>query len=224
MLTPALTQRSESFPAVPEVKLSRLSGSRGRSYSPLIASGIAAVLLLAIGLAGYQLFFKTENGTLIVEVDGDAHVRFQKGVLRIYDEKSELKYTLKPSEKNKTLPAGKYLIDVTGADGLKLDTDRFEIAKDGKGAKVRVTVDAGELPTRQDGKRWALEFEINSSGDIPTLKRPAEGPLTLESGFGHGSTRANRPPSAWPAKPVKPNSIPARIHGWPSTPAGPASN
>src|SRR5262249_24145590 len=85
----------------------------------------AAVLLgfLRISYAVYQLTFRTAHGTLIVEVDGDADVRFKNGKLQIFDETGKLKYELEPSEKNKELPPGKYLIKVTGPDGLKLDTD-----------------------------------------------------------------------------------------------------
>src|SRR5262249_19880672 len=46
---------------------------------------------------------------------------------------------LKPSEKNRTLPPGKYLIEVTGVDGLKLDTEKFEITRGDK-TTVRVQV------------------------------------------------------------------------------------
>ena len=49
---------------------------------------VAAALLLLIGggFAAYQLIFKTKNGTLTVEVDGDAKVLFEKGELHILDD------------------------------------------------------------------------------------------------------------------------------------------
>ena len=53
----------------------------------------------------------------------------------------EAAYTLRPSDKNKTLPQGKYLIEVAGVGDLKLNTDKFEITRDGK-ATVRITIDS----------------------------------------------------------------------------------
>jgi serine/threonine protein kinase/Leucine-rich repeat (LRR) protein len=96
---------------------------------------VALALLLFGGIAFgmYQLVFKTENGTLIVEVAKDAEVRFKNGKLQIYDETGKtLKYELEASEKNKTLPPGKYLVKVTGADGVKLETPEFKMDRGGK--------------------------------------------------------------------------------------------
>lgn len=117
---------------------------------------LALLGLIGGGLAAYQLIFKTKDGTLLVEVDGDADVRFQKGELRIYDTDGQLKYTLKPSERNRLLPPGKYLVEVAGADGLKVLTDKFEIVR-GNQTAVRVTVDAVALAAQQDDDRRRAE-------------------------------------------------------------------
>ncbi len=103
--------------------------------------GLALVFVIGGGFAAYQLIFKTNDGTLIVDVDAAADVRFQKGELHIMGDDGKLKYTLKASERNKTLPPGKYLVEVSGADGLKVVTDKFEITRNGN-ATVHVTVAA----------------------------------------------------------------------------------
>lgn len=108
---------------------------------PLVPLAVAAglFLLLAGGAAAvYQFVFGTKDGTLVVEVDDAADVRFKNGKLEVYDEAGKKLYTLEPSEKNKGLPPGKYTVKVVGADGVKLDTERFEIERNGK-AFVKVT-------------------------------------------------------------------------------------
>src|SRR5262249_51074143 len=85
---------------------------------------VGGIILLAI------ILMETDKGTLIVEVDGDADVRFKNGELHIYDEKGNLKYTVKPSEKNRELAPGKYRVEVVGADGLKVDTPEFRMERD----------------------------------------------------------------------------------------------
>lgn len=110
-----------------------------RRLPTIVAAGLLGLALLLVGVVIYQLYYRTENGTLVVEVDNEADVRFQKGELQIYDAAGKLQYTLKPSEKNKMLPAGKYLVKVAFADGVKLETEKFEIVKNGQ-AKVRVTI------------------------------------------------------------------------------------
>jgi TPR repeat protein/tRNA A-37 threonylcarbamoyl transferase component Bud32 len=102
------------------------------------AAVLGLAVALGVGVAAYTLFFQTAEGTLVVEVEGDAEVRFAQGELRLYGDDGKLKYTLKPSEKNKSLPPGSYRVKVEGADGLKLDTERFELEKRGK-VVVRVT-------------------------------------------------------------------------------------
>jgi serine/threonine protein kinase/WD40 repeat protein len=107
----------------------------------LVACGLAAAfffVLLGGGLA-YQFLFRTSDGTLIVDIADDLEAKFKKGELVISDAKGNKLYSLKLSDKNKKLPPGEYLIEVTGADGLKLDTKKFEIVKNGE-RKVMVTL------------------------------------------------------------------------------------
>jgi eukaryotic-like serine/threonine-protein kinase len=108
--------------------------------------GLAMLFLIGGAFAAYQLVFKTNDGTLIVNVDDAADVRFRNGELQIMDPDGKLKYTLKASEKNKTLPPGKYLIQVAGVDGLKMETNNFEIIRNDK-TSVRVTVAAAKDDT-----------------------------------------------------------------------------
>jgi len=60
------------------------------------------LFLIGGSFAAYLLVFKTNNGTLIVEVDDEANVSFQKGELHINNADGKSTYTLKPSERNKT--------------------------------------------------------------------------------------------------------------------------
>jgi serine/threonine protein kinase/formylglycine-generating enzyme required for sulfatase activity len=116
-----------------------------RKAGMFVGVAIALLFLAGAGLGAYKLFFETKDGTLIVEVDGDADVRFKNGKVQIYDEKGIPLYTLEPSDLNKTLPPGKYQIKVTGADGLKVNTSEFKLEKGGK-TKVYVIVDASWKP------------------------------------------------------------------------------
>jgi serine/threonine protein kinase/Leucine-rich repeat (LRR) protein len=123
-----------------------------RSRKPLVFVAVAVLAAIALAAAAAQLIFSTKDGTLVVEVDDDADVRFRKGKLEVYDAAGKLKYTLEPSEKNKTLPPGKYLVKVVGADGVKLETDAFELTSNGK-ASVRVKAGgpvavAGQAPKK----------------------------------------------------------------------------
>jgi hypothetical protein len=116
--------------------------SRGQKKRPWLPVAVAAALLAVAGISFglYKLQFETKDGTLVVEVDDpDADVRFKQGKLEVWAD-GKLKYTLSPSEKNKTLPPGKYLLKVVGADGVKLETTEFELAKDGK-QTIRVTAE-----------------------------------------------------------------------------------
>ncbi len=133
---------------------------------------MALLLLLGGGLAGYQLLFTTPDGTLSVEVDGDADVRFKNGELQIYDADGKLKYTLKPSEKNKALPPGKYLVKVTGADGVKLETSEFTMDANGK-VTLRVTAEVAvakknppKIDPTNDTDRKAAEYALSIGGGI----------------------------------------------------------
>jgi len=133
------------------------AASRAKSKRRLL---IAAALLLLIGggaLALYQLQFATPQGTLLVETDDPAiEARFKSGVLKLYGPDDKLLYTIQPSERNKMLPAGKYKIEVAGADGLTLDTDAFTLKKDGK-ETVRVLLKPVAVAQKTPEDAWLKE-------------------------------------------------------------------
>jgi WD40 repeat protein/serine/threonine protein kinase len=163
----------------------------------------AAVLLLLIGggFAAYKLSFETKDGTLEVVVDDDADVRFKNGKLQIFDADGTLKYTLAPSEKNKTLPPGKYLVKIAGADGVRLEAPEFVMEKNGK-ASVRVVALANKPNGPKNGlpsdpvatrpyalafhgaKSYALAFggvNARSRVVIPSWSYQGDHPLTVEA-------------------------------------------
>jgi serine/threonine protein kinase/Leucine-rich repeat (LRR) protein len=131
------------------------SAKRKRRGGLLIAAAIAILFFIGASFGAYKLFFETANGTLIVEVDKDADVRFRDGKLEIHDEAGTLLYTLEPDEANKTLPPGKYTIHVVGAEGLTVNTPEFRLKK-GDTTKVYVIVDRGWKPGN-DPKKEATE-------------------------------------------------------------------
>lgn len=146
--------------------------------------GILAGLLIILGgsFAGYNLIVETKDGRLIVEVDGDAEVRLKDGELRLYDTSGSLKYTLKPSERIKALPPGQYTVQVVSADGVKLDTEKFEMNRDGK-VVVRVTAEARQtaaakqpplLPVGGDPDRKAAEYVLSIGGRVRISGNPRE--------------------------------------------------
>jgi len=104
-----------------------------RLGAPIWIALALGVLLVAGGaFAAYKLFLESKDGTLVVEVDGDADVRFRDGELQVYGADGALKYTLKPGERHKSMPPGNYTVSVAGAEGVKLDAGKFEMVKDGK--------------------------------------------------------------------------------------------
>ncbi len=119
---------------------------------------VLLLLLIGGGFAAYQFAFKTAEGTLIVDVDEDADVRFQKGKLVIY-ENNQPRYELKPSDRNKSLPPGQYMVQVESVDGLKIDTPEFKLDKRGK-ARVRVVVDPGKSNVAKKDPESKKETEI----------------------------------------------------------------
>jgi serine/threonine protein kinase/Leucine-rich repeat (LRR) protein len=131
--------------------------------------GLALLFVIGGGFAAYQLLFKTNDGTLIVKVDDDADVRFRNGELHIMDADHKVMYTLKPSERNKTLPPGKYLIEVAGVGGLKMETDKFEIIRDGK-TMVHVTV----APTEKDDTTVATKPTVDDAWIKQVRTLPAD--------------------------------------------------
>ncbi len=123
--------------AVPASRKLKAAPNRERSRNPQTRTlpsswrvsrsvwGIVAVSLLLLvggGFAAYKLVFETKDGTLHVEVDGDADVRFNKGELKIFDADGKLKYTLTPSEKNKTVPPGNISSRSSGAAVFKVES------------------------------------------------------------------------------------------------------
>lgn len=146
---------------VPSVPAKRPSRGRFR-----VAVALLFLLVLG-GFGAYQIVLKTKNGTLVVEVsDPQVEARFKDGEVKLYDAKGELKYTLKPSDRNKKLPPGQYQIEVTGGDGLKLDTERFEI-RNGDSVTVRVTLEAPAMAKKDEPKR----VEPENSGSEPKIKK-----------------------------------------------------
>jgi hypothetical protein len=102
---------------------------------------VAVGLLLLLGgvtLVLYELVFKTPEGTLMVQIDdADVEARFKQGELQILDASGAVRYSMKPNEKNRSLPPGQWTIQVRGADGLTVDTPEFTLRK-GERIPVRV--------------------------------------------------------------------------------------
>ncbi len=147
------------------------------------------------GFAGYKLFFETKNGTLVVEVDGDADVRFKNGTVQIYDTKGELKYTLKPGERSKTMPPGPYKVEVAGADGVKLETNEFTMTKNG--ATVRVSA----VPPAAVAQRASAGDDRAAAAWL--LKRGAKFGYTNDTGY----HKVDGPGAVLPAGPLRLNGF-----------------
>ncbi len=143
------------------------SATSGRKKRPWLPVAVAAAVLALAGISFgiYKLQFETTDGTLVVEVDDSADVRFQQGKLEVWAD-GKLKYTLSPSEKNKTLPPGKYLLKVVGADGVKLETTEFELAKDGK-QTVRVTAEPARVAQADPPRPVVNEPDFRSETAFP---------------------------------------------------------
>ena len=162
-----------------------------KSKKPLfIALGLLAIIPI-LWLASTFIRVETPDGTLVVEVDNDAEVRFKNGSIQLFDTEGVLKYTLTASDKNKSLPPGQYLVKVTGADGVKLETDQFEMTKNGK-ATVRVKVESSVVVqpkekekgpiSRLSAKKPILKFEgFASQVSFPTLIADDNKPTTIEA-------------------------------------------
>jgi Protein kinase domain/Concanavalin A-like lectin/glucanases superfamily len=173
-----------------DVSMADLSRSpkRQRGMGLLSAAAVALVLMIGGGLALYKLVFESKDGTLLVEVDDNADIRFKNGKLQIFDDTGELQYELEPSAKNRTLPPGKYLVKVTGADGLKVNTPEFKLDKGGK-SKIYVVVDPNWRPavakketTAPAPAGMALAFDGKSAHVvIPTLTHDTTEPVTIEA-------------------------------------------
>ncbi|MFO0843259.1 MAG: protein kinase [Gemmataceae bacterium] len=137
----------------------------------LVAASLLALLPLAWWLAGVILRVETKDGTLVVELaDEDVEARIRNGELQLVGADGKVKYALRPSEKNRAaLAPGEYRIRVSGADGLKLDTEAFEMKQGGR-VTVRVTVEAGTAERKQgvvaDTDRKAAEYVISIGGAV----------------------------------------------------------
>jgi len=114
---------------------SKSQKSRGKGV--WIALALALLALGGGGFAAYTLFFQTKDGTLVVDVEGEADVRFKNGKLLIYDAQNNLKYTLMPQERTKAIAPGSYKVAVSGADGVQLETEEFVMTKDGFTVRVK---------------------------------------------------------------------------------------
>lgn len=117
----------------PATAAGRGAGKRGAA---LLAGAGLFGLLVWFGI----LVFRTADGTLIVEFDDSADIRVRNGLLQIHDDKGELRYTLRPSANRQKVAPGSYRVNVEGADGLTVDTERFEL-KRGETVVVRVAAE-----------------------------------------------------------------------------------
>jgi serine/threonine protein kinase/formylglycine-generating enzyme required for sulfatase activity len=153
-----------------------------------------ALFLIGGGFAAYQLVFKSKDGTLVVEVDGDADVRFKNGELQIYGDDGKLRYTLKPGERNAKVAPGTYTVKVAGADGVKLETPEFVMEKDGRVA-LRVTAEPLVVAVEQSNRVPGKE---NSAGDpgraVPAVLPAGQPPLAAAP---FDSTMAKQLQDAW---------------------------
>ena len=145
-LSTILTQCSSEPAAAPAVTSVTMHGrARGTSSRFWLGSLVATGLVLAAIAAGV-LTLKNENGTLIVHYEGDADVRIKNGAIQIFDANNRMLYALTPSERNRSLPPGKYRVQVKGADGVQLETEEFEMQKSGE-FTIRATASPREDST-----------------------------------------------------------------------------
>ena len=158
----------------------------------LVGAAAAIMLLVGGGFATYKLVFESKNGTLIVEVDRDADVRFKDGKIHINDENGKWLYTLEPSDKNRTLPPGQYQIKVTGADGLKVNTSACKLEK-GKEVKVYVIVDPAWRPVVvAEADRKAAEYILSIGGTVRIVEKGKEGNRRRSANYPAGLRAAYR--------------------------------
>jgi eukaryotic-like serine/threonine-protein kinase len=145
---------------------------------------VAGALLLAAAGGGFalcQLIFNTLQGTLIVEIDDPKiEARFKDGVLQLYGADGQIRYSLKPGEHDKTLPAGHYLIRLTGADGLSVDTKEFTL-KRGDTVTVRVSLQPPVLPENKTENTKTAEPDL----DHPKIKF---GKIIVDNNHDHNVT------------------------------------
>jgi serine/threonine protein kinase/Leucine-rich repeat (LRR) protein len=123
--------------------------ARGETKGPsrlMLVLGVLTFVAL-IGLAvSIVLRFETKEGTLVVEInDQETEARVKGGKLVIIGPDGKERYTLSPTERNKKIDAGPYMLRVEGADGAVLVTREFVIKK-GEKVNVRVTVADAPAP------------------------------------------------------------------------------
>jgi predicted Ser/Thr protein kinase len=165
---------------------------KARGKKGLLLAAVAA-LLLVVGSVAAVLVFSTKDGTLTVDVAGDADVRFKNGKLEIYDEKGALKYTLEPGVRQQGgIAPGKYTVKVTGADGVKLDTDEFTMEKGGKPVvRVRASGPGGVAgggkkdtnPKVVPPSALRLALSAQTKVEIPDVGLDVTKPFTVEAYF-----------------------------------------
>jgi serine/threonine protein kinase len=182
----------KSVPAIPPppVEPDSIRRRRKGSFGGMIA--LSLLFLIGVSAIAYRFVFTNKDGTLVVEVDNEADVRFKNGKLEIRNEKGDLQYTLEPSERNKQLPPGKYLVKVVGADGVRLETEAFEIERKGKAAvKVKAIESRAAIGDLKKADNPAATTTTGSSGIIlyfsdlgavaPAPKLDVQKPWTVEA-------------------------------------------
>jgi TPR repeat protein/serine/threonine protein kinase len=148
--SPASSLTPRPVPAVPTtMKPGR--GLVGRLVWVLL---LGLALALGGGLAAYVLGHPTSDGSLVVEVDGDAEALFAAGELHVQAVGGRPKYVLKPGEKKRSLPPGRYRVRIDGADGLRLEPEEFDVPQKGEVA-VRVSLATKPTPTMDDAQYLA---------------------------------------------------------------------
>jgi Leucine-rich repeat (LRR) protein len=161
---PTVSEPTQLDPPAVEVA-PRREVRRGRR-ALLIALGLLALVPLGWWLATVILRVETPSGTLIVEIDdAETQARIKDGKLILTGPDDKVRYTLSPSERNRTIEAGQYRIHVEGADGLAVDTPEFTLKKDGK-VVVRVTLDPRTVAKSLDPDRKAAEYVLSIGGVV----------------------------------------------------------
>ena len=160
----------------------------------MAAPVIVLLVLVPLGwwLSGILLRLQTPNGTLVIEIsDKDVEARFKNGKLLLMGPDDKIRYTLMPSERNKQLPTGPYTIRVEGADGLIVDTPKFELKK-GVPITVRVTMEPKIVAKSKDvpGKEIPKTEVVKKDPPLPIVlggdpdRRAAVWILSVSGGVG----------------------------------------
>jgi hypothetical protein len=175
--------------ALPQRTMAREPTTTGGRWWWAAALGLL-VLLGGVGFALYKFAFDQPEGSLVVTIeDPEVEARFQHAELRIHDQDGQLLHTFGPGDRKKDLPAGRYLLRVAGADGLKVDVPEFTLIA-GTQHTVRLTLvrpvvekkDDEKVPPLEKPRSFALEFDGKSSFvGIPSLILDGSHPLTLEA-------------------------------------------